>query len=153
MGADIDGVRRVRVAAYAIVIRDGHVLLARFVDRFDKKWTLPGGGLDHGEDPVDAVLREVTEETGYECAVDQLLGVDSLRVTEEQPPLDVHAVRIYYATHIVGGELRHEVGGSTDRAEWFELTAVPELNRGSLVDQGLRLHQERPAVGRAKVAP
>lgn len=152
MAADKDVTRRVRVAAYAVVIADGRVLLARFVDRLDKKWTLPGGGLDHGEDPVDAVLREVTEETGYRCSVDGLLGIDSRRVTEDEPPLDMHAVRIYYTAHIVGGELTHEVDGSTDRAEWFALESVPDLRRSDLVDRGIRLHDERPALGRFDTA-
>jgi len=47
-----------RVAAYAVCVRDDHMLLARWVSRDgEKKWTLPGGGMDHGEDPYDTVVR------------------------------------------------------------------------------------------------
>ena len=58
--------KRQRVAAYAVILRDGAILLSRLSDRIttDELWTLPGGGLDHGEDPRDAVVREVHEETG-----------------------------------------------------------------------------------------
>lgn len=139
--------RRVRVGAYAILTRDDHVLLSRFVDGDDRVWSLPGGGLDHGEDPVDAVVREVFEESGYLCEVDVLLGIDSTMYAK--PPLDdVHGVRVVYEARIVGGELRHEVDGSSDRAQWFPLDAVQELKRFTLVDRGLDLYRARPRTGR-----
>lgn len=53
---------RVRVAAFGVCVNDGQVLLSRFADG---RWTLPGGGVDFGEDPHDGVIREVDEETGY----------------------------------------------------------------------------------------
>ena len=40
-------------------------------------WTLPGGGLDHGEDPRDAVVREVHEETGLDVQVGETARVYS----------------------------------------------------------------------------
>lgn len=147
MTAPAEPRRRVRVGAYAILTRDDHLLLSRFIDGDARFWTLPGGGLDHGEDPVDAVVREVTEETGYVCEVDALLGVDSMTYAR-QPTDDVHGVRVVYEAHVVGGELRHEVDGSTDRAQWFAFTEVPQLTRYSLVDRGLELHRARPRTGR-----
>ena len=49
--------KRQRVAAYAVILRDDRILLTRLAPRIspDELWTLPGGGLDHGEDPRDAV--------------------------------------------------------------------------------------------------
>ena len=43
--------RRQRVAAYAVVVRDGRILLSRLSPRISprEQWTLPGGGLDHGD--------------------------------------------------------------------------------------------------------
>ncbi|MEK8170348.1 NUDIX domain-containing protein [Streptomyces sp. M19] len=71
--------RRLRVAAYAVCVRENKVLLARYVGQDGRHWTMPGGGIEHGEDPYDAVLREVTEETGYTVEIDRLLGIDSMR--------------------------------------------------------------------------
>lgn len=140
--------RRTRVAAYAVIIGDGGLLLSRFVFGDEPQWTLPGGGLDHGEDPLAAVVREITEETGYECEVDRLLGVEGRRVQlTRRQRVDMHAVRVFYEAHVVGGELRHEKNGSTDRAEWFHLDSVSELVRSELVDRGLRYVADRPATG------
>lgn len=145
--------KKLRVAAYAICVRDGKLLLARWIgDDGRPEWTLPGGGMDHGEDPYDTVLREVDEETGYTIEVTGLLGVDTRRHTYTRRfgrVVDHHGLRLVYEGRITGGELRHEIGGSTDMAAWHDLDAVPELNRVSLVDIGLRLWRERPAAGRA----
>ncbi|MEU1405599.1 NUDIX hydrolase [Streptomyces sp. NPDC005728] len=141
------------MAAYAVCVRDGQILLARSPGPDGvPEWVLPGGGMEHGEDPYDTVRREVTEETGYRIRVTGLLGVDSARHVLRGGRLrrltDHHGVRIVYAGEIAGGELRHEVGGSTDFAAWQDLDAVPGLNRVRLVDVALRLWHERPASGR-----
>ena len=44
-------------------------------DYVQGKWSIPGGGIEHGEDPVDAVKREVEEETGLKPEVEKLLAV------------------------------------------------------------------------------
>lgn len=141
--------RNLRVAAYAVCVRDGQILLARSPGPGGtQEWVLPGGGMEHGEDPYDTVRRELTEETGYRIAVTGLLGVDSCRLTVgRHRPTDHHALRLVYEGEVVGGELRYEVGGSTDFAAWQDLSAVPDLNRVPLVDTALRLWRERPAHG------
>ncbi|MDR6867938.1 ADP-ribose pyrophosphatase YjhB (NUDIX family) [Microbacterium resistens] len=132
-----------RVAAYAVITGDdGRVLLARWTEGRRASWTMPGGGLESGEDPEDAVRREVREETGYKVVVDELLGIHSRvipagqRVTQgATTPL--HTLRIVYRAHIVGGRLRFEKNGSTDMAGWFDLDAVGGLQRVKLVDIAL----------------
>ncbi|PPK66776.1 NUDIX hydrolase [Actinokineospora auranticolor] len=151
--------KSMRVAAYAVCVEEEKVLLARWVGRTGRKWTLPGGGLDHGEDPVDAVAREVTEETGYTVAVEALLGIDTVRREFHHSGVgaalrggrvtDWHGIRVVYAARVVGGELRFEVGGSTDMAAWFDLSEVPGLDRTDLVDTALSLARHRPPTGRA----
>ncbi|MGW1778789.1 NUDIX hydrolase [Streptomyces sp. NPDC002143] len=147
--------KRLRVAAYAVCVRDGSVLLARSpAPDGTPEWVLPGGGMEHGEDPLDTVVRELDEETGYRVEVTGLLGIDSSRHVSRRDglrgPVDHHGVRILYAGRIVGGELRYEVDGSTDLAAWHDLDAVPALVRVGLVDIGLELWRERSADGRPR---
>jgi 8-oxo-dGTP diphosphatase len=136
-----------RVGAYAVVERDGAVLLARWTGADPPRWTLPGGGLDHGEDPRDGAVREVEEETGYRVALRQLLTVESFRTLVDRPdgPLDHQTICILYTAEVVGGDLRPEIDGSTDTAAWFPLADVPGLTRGVLVDLGLAVAGHLPA--------
>ncbi|MFI6038804.1 NUDIX hydrolase [Streptomyces sp. NPDC051315] len=148
--------QKLRVAAYAVCVRDGRLLLARSpAPDGTPEWVLPGGGMEHGEDPHDTVVRELQEETGYRIEVTGLLGMDSLRRTFRREglrgPVDHHAVRIVYEGRVVGGELRAEVDGSTDMAAWHDLDAVPGLVRVGLIDVALRLWRERPVNGRVAV--
>ncbi|MET8806738.1 NUDIX hydrolase [Streptomyces sp. NPDC004546] len=149
--------RNLRVAAYAVCVRDGQILLARSPGPDGTpEWVLPGGGMEHGEDPYDTVRREVMEETGYRIEVTGLLGVDSRRLAlrrrrHHRRRTDHHALRLVYEGQVVGGELRYEIDGSTDFAAWRDLSVVPDLNRVRLVDTALRLWRERPANGHLAV--
>ncbi|GIT78437.1 hypothetical protein LLS1_01060 [Leifsonia sp. LS1] len=132
----------IRVAAYGVIVDDGRILLAHWNEGGRSGWTLPGGGIDPGEDPVDAVVREIAEETGYAADAGDLLGIDSKVVPAEQRftpdagPL--HALRIVYRATVVSGTLTNERDGSTDEAAWFRLDAIPN-RRVDLVDVALGL--------------
>lgn len=127
-----DGViQRVRLAAYAWCERDGAVLLTRVSPDGPGGglWTLPGGGLDFGEDPAVAVRREVDEETGYEIELGELLGIRSA-VLEPSETISGHRVQtvgIVYRAVVTGGSLRREYDGSTDLAEWVPWHQVDGL--------------------------
>ncbi|MGP0221966.1 MULTISPECIES: NUDIX hydrolase [unclassified Paenarthrobacter] len=141
-----------RPAAYAVIVQDGRILLAYWKQDGKEGWTLPGGGLDLAEHPVDGCRREVFEETGYEAHIDGMLGIDVGHWPRDVQPdgavRDFQALRLVYEASITGGELTHEVDGSTTHAAWIPLEDVPGLNRVSLVDVALRLHRERPADGK-----
>ncbi|MCT1478135.1 NUDIX hydrolase [Microbacterium sp. p3-SID336] len=133
-----------RVAAYGVVTDGGgRLLLARWTEGRRMAWTMPGGGLEPGEAPEDAVRRELREETGYTVRVGELLGIHSRvipagrRVHASTEPL--HTLRIVYRAEVTGGRLRFEKDGSTDMAEWFPLKAVAELQRVKLVDIAIRM--------------
>jgi ADP-ribose pyrophosphatase YjhB (NUDIX family) len=94
-------------------------------------WTLPGGGIDFGEHPEAAAIRELHEETGLDGRIIELLAVDSgHRIATDH---EYHAVRIIYRTEIIGGTLTDETDESTDAAAWFtraELVGVSLVSSG-----------------------
>lgn len=132
-----------RVAAYCVIVDDEErVLLSRWIEGRVPAWSMPGGGLEPGEDPADAALREVWEETGYKVRLDALLGIDShvvpaKRRLNRDATGPLHALRIVYRATVVGGTLTHELDGSSDMAEWIPLSKVRGLERVSLVDTAL----------------
>jgi len=139
-----------RLAAYAVVL-DEHdrILLALWNEPAQKRWTLPGGGVDLHETPEEGVVREVREETGYDVELLGLLGVDtgvipaSRRFRGEGRPLK--AVRVLYAARVVGGELTAELDGTTDEARWHPLAEVEALPRVGTVDVALELQRRSTA--------
>jgi ADP-ribose pyrophosphatase YjhB (NUDIX family) len=139
--------RRVtRVAAYALCVDNGRILLCRIAPGYWSgvgEWTLPGGGLDFGESPRDGAIRELAEETGLAGEIIGLADVLSWSGRWLHPRDGVdeayHGLQVVYRARIVGGELRNEVDGSTDRAEWFALEDAEALELVDLARQGLLL--------------
>lgn len=141
-----------RLAAYAVSIMDGAVLLVHHVSG---AWTLPGGRVEQAEDPFDTVVREVAEETGHDAVVDRLLGVDSrvIPAAESRAGVQHQNVGIFYQVRITGGEPRPEPNGDTTDLAWTPIDAVTRLPRSSLVEVGLALALGLPATGHAAPVP
>ena len=140
--ADHQPLRLQRVAAYALVRRAGRVLLTRLSARaaHPGAWTLPGGGIDHGEAPVAALAREVAEECGVACEVGDLLDVHDTHFSGTAPSgrwEDYHGVHLVFAATVADDARPHvvELGGTTDEVAWVDEAdvrsgAVPVLERG-----------------------
>ncbi|HYN30614.1 MAG TPA: NUDIX domain-containing protein [Dermatophilaceae bacterium] len=124
-----------RVAAYAVVRSVRGVLLTELSSRTNAagRWNLPGGGVEPREDPLAAVRREVSEETGQVIEAPRLLTVLTARWVGRSPRgrvEDFHAVRIFCTAWC--GEptypVVHDVDGSTSDARWAreeDLGAMP----------------------------
>ncbi|PUA82544.1 NUDIX domain-containing protein [Nocardioides currus] len=124
-----------RVAAYAVIRRGSAVLLTRLSARAHHAgaWTLPGGGVDHGEPPADALAREVAEECGVECEVGRLLDVHDTHFAGTAPSgrvEDFHGVHLVFAATIADDADPRvaEVGGTTDDVAWVEVADVESGN-------------------------
>jgi 8-oxo-dGTP diphosphatase len=128
-----------RVAAYAVVLRGRDVLLTRLSGRaaHPGTWTLPGGGVDHGERPAAALAREVEEECGLACEVGDLLGVHDTHFSGHAPSgriEDYHGIHLLFAATVGDGEPRVvEVDGTTDEVAWVDRADV-ESGRVPVLD-------------------
>lgn len=146
---------RQRLAAYALVMAVGSVLLTELseaVPGVEGRWTLPGGGVDAGEEPAQAVIREVWEESGQVVTEAHLVRVSTMRRIADPPlgspasdwPTDFHAVRLLYAARCPDPSpaVVVDVGGSTSEARWVPLSSLGEYAvlpwcRTFLSEQGL----------------
>jgi 8-oxo-dGTP pyrophosphatase MutT (NUDIX family) len=124
------------------VIRDdaGRILLQLHAET--DEWGLPGGAVEPEEEPTDALVREVREETGLEVAVGALLGVyGGPDATVRYRNGDVTSyVRTAYAAHPLGGTLQPDGHESLD-ARWTtpadrSALAIPPIVRRVLSDAG-----------------
>ena len=117
------------VRSYGVLISEGRVALVRSSNprHVPPLWWLPGGGIDFGEAPEDSLVREFKEETGLEIHEPALLGVTS-DVRRRDNGDKIHTVRILFTVELAGGELHHEVHGTTDDAAWFELRDLESMN-------------------------
>lgn len=146
MGAALTGElaeRRQRISAYGLIVVDGSILLARIAAGYPGagSWTLPGGGLDWGEAPQEAMHRELFEETGLQGEIRTLLGIDSLRLERNRngKRIGFHGLRIIYEV-VTSGEPRvTEVDGSVAESRWFPLSEIPQLTTVDLVAIALRM--------------
>jgi 8-oxo-dGTP pyrophosphatase MutT (NUDIX family) len=150
----VDHPKRQRIGAYALLTRDGEsgeteVLLTRMSarTRIEGRWTLPGGGIAHGEDPREALVREVHEETALYVAPGPMLDVHS---THFVGPRSDGLVENYHGLHLIfGATIRPESEGivphvledesSTDTARWVPVDEARTLDLLSAARHALEL--------------
>ncbi|WP_432571893.1 NUDIX hydrolase [Kineococcus sp. SYSU DK005] len=153
---DAAPVVRQRLAAYAVVVSpDDEILLTRLspLTPSPGRWTLPGGGVDHGEHPLTAAVREVHEETGMDVDVDALVDIGSEHFTGRSPRgvlEDFHAVRLLVTA--TARQVRDprvlDVGGSTDLGSWVPLADAAHRGLVGVAHRGVQIALRRREEGR-----
>lgn len=125
---------RQRVAAYALVLSDRGILATEFSERtaVPGLWSLPGGGIDEGENPAQTVQREVFEETGQHVDVRRFIDVQTDHWIGHSPTgvvEDFHAVRLIYVAvcHWPVDPVVHDAGGTTADSAWISPDRWPEI--------------------------
>ena len=127
-------------ASAIIVDAQRRVLLCHRTDM--DFWNLPGGGVEHGETPWQAVIREVKEEVNVDVLVSRLVGV------YKDPPHD-HLV-FSFACTIIGGEL-----ALTNEADAISYFAFGDIPSNTLADHVFRIRDylDEPDVVHMKMLP
>jgi ADP-ribose pyrophosphatase YjhB (NUDIX family) len=119
-----------RIAAYGVCVdADGRFLLVRGSSHSGTPgtWSLPGGAVDHGENPFDTVVRETAAETGLSVSVVRLIDVQAdLRALPDKG-VKIHTDRLIYGVALRGGTLRDRVDQPTDLARFVGAEELPDL--------------------------
>ena len=105
-----------------MVVERGRVLLARRAgEPFRGYWDLPGGFLDEGEHPLDALTRELGEETGLEVEPEDFIGVWMDRYGDAE---DAHAtLNLYWTARVVAGDAKP--ADDVSELAWFLPDELP----------------------------
>jgi 8-oxo-dGTP diphosphatase len=117
---------------------NGQVLLARRSD--NGRWSLPAGVIDPGEQPADAVLREVFEETGVQAEIERVGGVATHPVIYPNGD-SCEYLNVWFRCRAVGGKARVNDDEST-QVGWFGPADLPNLDDWSRLRIDTTLHEE-----------
>jgi len=130
------------LAVSAAIIHDGKVLAVRRARKpAIELYTLPGGGVETGETLVEAVRREVQEETGLDVEPVALAGHREAIIPDAQGVVKHHFVILCFASRLIGGEIR--LNDELDDARWLKLAELSALKTtdglGEIVEAAFNL--------------
>ena len=117
-------------------IVDEHDRLLLMRERLDGRWSLPGGFADPLDTPSVAVVREVREETGYECEAVKLVGCWDRDTQGHTPKFPIAMWKLFFLCRLTGGYSPPSELETLD-VGWFGLDELPELSTGRVLPHEL----------------
>jgi 8-oxo-dGTP diphosphatase len=122
--------KTIRAAVKAIIIQNEKLLVLKKSDEFGYFYTLPGGGVEHGENLEEAVTRECKEEISVKIKPGELLFIREYLAknheVEADKKIDLHQVEFMFRCRIIEGEIRN--GEFPDNGqlsiEWLDISEI-----------------------------
>jgi 8-oxo-dGTP pyrophosphatase MutT (NUDIX family) len=116
-------------AAGVVLDAGGRVLLGRRADTGN--WGLPGGIIDPGEEPADAAVREIYEETGVIAVPEALVAVSVSGVVTYPNGDVVQYLEVLFRCRATGGNAQVNDSESVE-VSWHALDNLPDLDARTL---------------------
>lgn len=113
------------LVVHALAVKDGKILLVKRAEGILEagKWGLPGGFLDRDETLEQCAIRELKEETGYDCSVKGLMRINS----NPNRRNDNGRQNVAFEIFVEAGEKTGEPDWEQTEVKWFELNKL-DLN-------------------------
>jgi 8-oxo-dGTP pyrophosphatase MutT (NUDIX family) len=106
-------------------------------ERSDRRWSLPGGWADPLDSPIQAVVREIREETGYGAEVVKLVACWDRDLQGNVPRLPVSVYKLFFLCRATG-EVGSPAALETLDIGWYSIDALPPLSVGRVNERQLR---------------
>lgn len=124
----------------AIIEKDGKILLVKETKKITRgQWSPPEGWIELGENPIDAVKREVREETGFQFTPTHILGVYSLfkKGLKEKFNITPHPIQIIFIGEI-SEEGTRKLANDVSETKWFWPREIEKMDKNTLRDLDIK---------------
>ena len=113
----------------AIIDDSGKILLVQRGD--NESWSMPGGALEVGETPSEGVIREILEETGFQCQVKKLIGVYDSRLVSLDSSFHIYLFTFLCSIVIDAEQIDRQFPDEIIKLDWFPEDGLPKpIHRG-----------------------
>lgn len=130
------------VGVGAIIVCNGRILLEKRGNEPGKgKWSVPGGIVELGESPEQAVIREVQEETSLKVRKPKLIDVVNNVMTDEAGRIKYDFVIIDYLVMVEGGEA--EAASDAEELKWVPLKEVHNYSLTGSIKEFFQRNMEK----------
>ncbi len=124
------------ITVSAILEKDGEFILVKETKKIaEGLWNIPGGRLEHGENPIEGVKREVKEETRYDFEPTYLLGIYSIvnKTLENKFQIIPHIIDLTFIGKLLDKD-EEKLLDDVSAMKWFKFEEIEKMNSDSLRD-------------------
>ncbi|CAG2162070.1 unnamed protein product [Oppiella nova] len=113
---DFEAYDSISKSVFAVIFNDKNVLMIQEAHRKCRgQWALPAGKVDPNEQIIDAIRREVLEESGLEIVATDLVMIET-------------APKFIYSGRVIGGQLKSVEDRESIQAKWWSESDISSLN-------------------------
>jgi ADP-ribose pyrophosphatase YjhB (NUDIX family) len=110
------------------VFKENKILLVQ--EKMDQCWTMPGGFADVNLSPAENVIKELKEESGFDCRIIKLIGILDKRKNIPENKKWPHLYKIFFLCEIISPEQSIFDQKEILNVDFFDLNNIPALSEG-----------------------